>query len=161
LVVSIAVLSNQQFPPYNQKMLTKYRGNISWLKVVSWILQNTSTGRSLLFSLVCMNFLSIDKKIQKSKSPSLVMIKVLQLATRLLDNIEKMINIKRSCGGQIFSSNHIHRSKNNNKNWFNINLVNSKTSYIIVASCKSDPFHKSECNRFQSVSIVHFKNLEM
>jgi hypothetical protein len=24
-------------------MLTKYRGNISWLKVVSWILQNTST----------------------------------------------------------------------------------------------------------------------
>jgi hypothetical protein len=27
-------------------MHTKYRGNISWLKVVSWILQNNPTGSS-------------------------------------------------------------------------------------------------------------------
>jgi hypothetical protein len=54
------------------------------------------------------------------------------------------MNIKRSFEGRIFSTNHIHRAKNNNiKNSSDINLVSKEILYHHIASFKTDPFHES------------------
>jgi hypothetical protein len=86
------------------------------------------------------------------------------------------MNNKRSFEGQTFSTNHIHRAKNNNnnRNWFDINLDIKEILYHYVASCKIDPFQESGDNlgdnpildvfislprRFQVMEIFHFSSV--
>jgi hypothetical protein len=54
--------------------------------------------------------------------------------------------IKRSCEGQIFSTNHIHRAKknNNNRNWFDIHLVIKEMLYHYVAPFKIGSFYETD-----------------
>jgi hypothetical protein len=53
--------------------------------------------------------------------------------------------IKRSCEGQIFLTNHIHRAKNNNnnRNWFDIQLFIKEMLYHYVAPFKIGSFHET------------------
>jgi hypothetical protein len=60
------------------------------------------------------------------------------------DYIEKIINIKRSCKGHTFLTNHIHHAKNNNnnRNWFDSHLVIKEILYHYVAPFKIISFHE-------------------
>jgi hypothetical protein len=56
------------------------------------------------------------------------------------------MNIKRSCENNKCFEPITSKYNNNNRNWFDSNMVIEGILYHFVASCKIDPFHESACN---------------